>query len=81
MKNLAPFIDRIKSLKRKDVCYIIAVFFLILTIVPIFIASGYAVLSADDFSAMKSIREAEGGILLVKIINTVRRLYLWRHYH
>lgn len=75
MKNLAPFIDRIKSLKRKDVCYIIAVFFLILTIVPIFIASGYAVLSADDFSAMKSIREAEGGILLVKIINTVRRLY------
>ncbi len=75
MKNVMLFWDKIKNLKRKDVCYIIAIFLLVVTIVPIFIASGYAVLSADDFSAMKSIREAEGGILLFKIINTVRRLY------
>ncbi|MCR5773018.1 MAG: DUF6056 family protein [Butyrivibrio sp.] len=75
MKSIKLLWDKLKNLKRKDVCYIIAIFLLILTIVPIFIASGYAVLSADDFSAMKSIREAEGGILLFKIINTVRRLY------
>lgn len=75
MKSIELFINRIKDLKRKDVCYIIGVILLILTIVPIFIASGYAVLSADDFSAMKSIREAEGGLLIVKIVNTVRRLY------
>lgn len=75
MKSIKLFWDRMMNLKRKDVCYIIAIILLILTIVPIFIASGYAVLSADDFSAMKSIREAEGGILLFKIINTVRRLY------
>lgn len=75
MKSIKLFWDRMMNLKRKDVCYIIAIILLILTIVPIFIASGYTVLSADDFSAMKSIREAEGGILLFKIINTVRRLY------
>ena len=57
MKSIELFINRIKDLKRKDVCYIIGVLFLVLTIVPIFLASGYAVLSADDFSAMKSIRE------------------------
>lgn len=75
LKSLKIFWDRMMNLKRKDVCYIIAIILLILTVVPIFIASGYAVLSADDFSAMKSIREAEGGILLFKIINTVKRLY------
>ena len=75
LKSLTLIFNRIKDLKRKDVCYIIGVILLILTIVPIFIASGYAVLSADDFSAMKSIREAEGGFLLAKIVNTVRRLY------
>ena len=75
LKCLKLLYDKITNLKRKDVCYLVGVIFLILTIVPVFLASGYAVLSADDFSAMKSIRDAEGGILLVKIINTVRRLY------
>lgn len=66
---------KITHLKQRDVCYIIAITLLVLTIVPVFIASRYAVLSADDFSAMKSIREAAGGNLFVKIVNTVSRLY------
>ncbi|WP_026507071.1 DUF6056 family protein [Butyrivibrio sp. MC2013] len=74
--NLKEIENKYKVNKRFDVFgRLIAASGVLVTILPIMLASRYVVLAADDFSVMRIIREEPGGSLIGRLIHLMIRLY------